>query len=81
MMRDMNEVNSQSFPRVKESKTSGHRFKVSRERSEQDQIGNTFTHRVIYTWNKLPQEVVQAGTVTTKDPIAYICYRIFGYNI
>ena len=51
------------FPKVGESKTRGHRFKVRGERYKSVQRGNYFTQRVVSVWNKLPEVVVEAGTI------------------
>eukprot|EP00061_Rhincodon_typus_P014461 g41490.t1 len=65
LMRGIDRVNSQGlFPRVGESETRGHSFKVKGERFERDLRGNFFMHRVVHVWNELPEEVVEAGTIT-----------------
>ena len=51
------------FPKVGESKTRGHRFKVSGERYKSVQRGDFFTQRVVSVWNKLPEVVGEAGTI------------------
>ena len=51
------------FPKVGESKTRGHRFKVRGERYKRAQRGNLFTHRVVSVWNELPDVVVEPGTI------------------
>ena len=55
--------NQYLFPKVGESKTRGHRFKVREERYKSVQRGYFFTQRVVSVWNKLPEVVVEAGAV------------------
>ena len=63
-MRGTDQLDSQHhFPKARESKTRGHRFKVRGERYRSVQRGNPFTHRVVGVWNKLPEVVVEAGTI------------------
>ena len=64
IMRGRDKVDSQYlFPKVAESKTRGHRFMVRGERYKSVQRGNFFTQRVVSVWNKLPEVVVEAGTL------------------
>ena len=64
IMRGTDQLDSQYlFPKVVESKTRGHRFKVRGERYKSVQRGNFFTQRVVSVWNKLPEVVVEAGTI------------------
>ena len=64
IMRGIDKVDSQYlFPKVGESKTRGHRFKVRGKRYKSVQRGNFFTQRVVCVWNKLPEVVVEAGTI------------------
>ena len=64
IMRDTVQLDSQYlFPKVGESKTRGHRFKVRGESYKSVQRGNLFTQRVVSVWNKLPEAVVEAGTI------------------
>ena len=63
-MRGIDQLDSQYlFPKVGESKTRGHRFKVRGERYKKVQRGNCFTQRVVSVWNKLPEVVVEGGTI------------------
>ena len=63
-MRGIDKVDSQYlFPKVGECKTRGHRFKVRGERYKRVQRGNSFIQRVVSVWNKLPEVVVEAGTI------------------
>ena len=65
-MRGMDRVDSQKlFPRVEESITRGHRFKVRGARFKEDVPGKFFTQRVVGAWNSLPGKVVEADTVVT----------------
>eukprot|EP00061_Rhincodon_typus_P004333 g22323.t1 len=50
---------------VGESITTEHSFKVRRERYKRDLRGNFFMQRVVRVWNGLPEEAVEAGTMTT----------------
>ena len=64
IMRGIGQVDSQHiFPKVGESKTRGHRFKVRGERHKKVQRGNFFTQRVVNVWNKLPEVIVEASTI------------------
>ena len=64
IMRGTDQLDSQYlFPKVGESKTRGPRFKVRGERYKSVQRGNSFTQRVVNVWNKLPEVVVEAGTI------------------
>ena len=63
-MRGTDQLDSQYlFPKVGESKTRGHRFKVRGERYKSVQRGNFFTQMVVSVWNELPEAVVEAGTI------------------
>ena len=65
-MRNMDRVDSQKlFPRVEESITRGHRFKVRGARFKGDVRGRFFTERVVGAWNTLLGEAVEADTVVT----------------
>ena len=62
MMRGTDQLDSQYlFPKVGESKIR--EFKVRGERYRSVQRGNYFTQRVVSVWNKLPEVVVEAGTI------------------
>ena len=55
IMRGMDRVDSQKlFPRVEESITRGHSFKVQGARFEREVRGKFFTQRVVGAWNSLP---------------------------
>ena len=63
-MRGIDQLDIQYlFPKVGESKTRGHRFKVRGERYKSVQRGNLVTQRMVSVWNKLPEIVVEAGTI------------------
>ena len=63
-MRGTDQLDSQYlFLKIGGSKTRGHRFKVRGERYKSVQRGNFFTQRVESVWNKLPEVVVEAGTI------------------
>ncbi len=47
-----------------ESKTRGHSLKLKKRRFRLQTSENTFTRRVVEIWNKLPEEVVSAQTLT-----------------
>ena len=54
-MRCMDRVDSQKlFPRVEESITRGHRFKVRGARFKGDVRDKFFTQKVVGAWNSLP---------------------------
>ena len=56
IMRGMDRVDSQKlFPRVKESITRGHRFKIQGARFKGDDRGKFFTQRMVGAWNLLPR--------------------------
>ena len=64
IMRGIDQLDSQYlFPKVGESKTRGHRFKVRGERNRRVQRGNFFTQRVVSVWNQLPEVVVEVDTI------------------
>ena len=64
--RGMDRADSQKlFPRVEESITRGHRFKVQGARFKGDERGKFFTQRVVGGWNSLPGEVVEVDTIVT----------------
>lgn len=67
IMRGMDRVNAPSLlPRVGESRTGGHRFKLRGERiNGKLRSSNLFTQRMVHMWNELLEEVVEAGTLTT----------------
>ena len=66
IMRGMDRVDSQKlFPRVEESMTRGHRFKMQGARFKGDVRGKFFTQRVVGAWNSLPGEVVEADTIVS----------------
>ena len=63
LMRGIDQLDSKYlFPKVGESKTRGHRFKVRGERYKRVQRANFF-QRVVSIRNKLPEVVVEAGTI------------------
>ena len=65
-MRGMDRVDSlKLFPRVKESITRGHKFKVRGARFKGDVRGKFFTRRVVGAWNLLPGEVVEVDAIVT----------------
>lgn len=49
------------FPRVEESRTGVHRFKVREKRPKRDLKGNFFVRRVVPVWTKLQEEATEAG--------------------
>ena len=53
------------FPRVGESITRGHRFKVQGARFKEDVRDKFFTQRVVGAWNLLPGEVMEADTIVS----------------
>ena len=64
IMRGTDQLDSQYlFPKVEESKSRWHRFKVRGENYISIQRGIFFTQRMVRVWNKLPQVVVEAGTI------------------
>jgi len=64
IMRGIDKVDSQHiFPKVGESKTRGHRFKVRGERYRKVQRGTFVTQRVVSVGNELQEAVVEAGTI------------------
>ena len=65
-MRGMDRVDSQKFfPRVEESITRGHRFKVRGARFKGDVRGKFFYTEGGGCWNSLPREVMEADTLVT----------------
>ena len=63
IMRGIDQLDSQYlFPKVGESKTRAHRFKVRGERYKRVQRDNFFTQWVLSVWNELPEVVVEADT-------------------
>jgi len=64
IMRWIDKRDSQHFlPKVWESKTGGHRFKVRGERFRRVQRGNFLIQRVVSAWNELPEAIVEADTI------------------
>jgi len=51
------------IPKVRESKTRGHRFKVRGERYKRLQRNICFTQKVVSVWDELPEAVVEVGTI------------------
>ena len=49
----------------KESRTRGHRYKLSKSRSRLEVRKNFFSQRVINEWNKLTIDVVEANSVNS----------------
>ena len=45
--------------------TRGHSLKLNKSRSRRDIRKNFFSQRVINSWNKLPQNVIDADSVNT----------------
>ena len=65
-MTGLDRVDSLSlFPRIKGSITWGHRLKVRGGKLKRDVRGKFFTQRVVNAWNALPEEVVEADSITT----------------
>lgn len=52
------------YKTVRGSKTRGQTFKGRGETFNRKLRGTIFTLRVVDIWNKLPKEVVEAGTLT-----------------
>lgn len=63
-MREIDRIDTQNFfPRVGESRTREHRFKVrGGDRLNRNLRGNLFIERVVGVWKELPEE---AGTIAT----------------
>lgn len=61
-------VNGHSLfiPRVGESKSNRHRFKVQEKIFKGNLQASFYTQRVVGLWNELPREVVEMGTFTFK---------------
>ena len=53
------------FPRVEGSITQGHKLRVRGGKFKRDVRGRFFTQRVVNAWNALPEEVVEADSITT----------------
>ena len=56
---------SQFFNLSETTRTRGHTLKLNKYRSNKDIRKNFFSQRVVDSWNKLPQNVVDAETVNT----------------
>ncbi len=66
LMRGVDRMDSQKlFPRVEESISRGHRFKLRGARFKGDVRCKFFTQRVVGAWNSLPVEVVEADVIET----------------
>ena len=64
IMRGMDRVNVLClFPRVGDSRTRGHRFKLRGERINGNLRSNCFTQRVVRLWYRLPEVVVETDTI------------------
>ena len=64
-MTGLDRVDSQSlFPRFEESITRRHRLKVRGGKIKRDVRGKFFIQRVMNAWNALPEEVVEADSIT-----------------
>ena len=84
IMKAIDQLDSQYlFPKVGVSKTRGHRFKVRGERYKSVQRGNLFTQRVVSVWNKLPELVVETGTILSfkKHLDSYMGIERYGLNV
>jgi len=58
------------LPKVGESRTRGHKYKVRVERYIKFQRGIFFIQTVVSRWNELPEAVVEAGTILSfKKPL------------
>ena len=63
-LRGINKIDESSlFQLVNNSRTRGHRFKLSKARSKLDIRKNFFSQRVVNSWNGLPESVVEADSV------------------
>ena len=56
-------MHSVFFPGLGDRKLEG--IGLRGERINGNLRSNLFTQRVVYMWNELPEEVVEAGTLTT----------------
>ena len=63
LINNINKVDSNTvFPR-NESCTRGHKHKIYKKKHSRTNIRNSFSQRVVVTWNKLPANVVEYKTV------------------
>ena len=71
------------FPMVGESRTRGHNLRIRGKPFRAEVRRNFFTQRVVNVWNSLPQNVVEAKTLSdfkNKLDIALGAKRIKGYG-
>ena len=53
------------FQLAEQTKTRGHKYKLAKSRSSLDIRKNFFSQRVVNSWNKLPEAVVEAESVNS----------------
>ena len=56
---------SNLFPLVQDRFTRGHQYKIYKRRARLHLRKNSFTYRVVDTWNNLPANIVSAPNIST----------------
>ena len=66
LLKGFDKVDYNKFFQINPRKrTRGHSLKLNKSRSRTDIRKNFFSQRVVNSWNKLPQNVVDADSVNT----------------
>ena len=65
IIHGIDNIKFSSFFKYNKSPTRGHRWKLDKPRASKKIRLNSFSHRVINPWNKLPKEVVESTSVNS----------------
>lgn len=65
IMSGMEDIDKHTLLQTTNTTRSGHSKQIYKQRCNKTQTQHTFTHRVINTWNSLPEHVVNATSTTS----------------
>ncbi len=80
ILRGLEQLDSARFFQPQEGTTRGHNFKLFKPRARLQVRQQTFSHRVVTPWNKLPSNVVSANSVEAFKSNLDKHWRLTGYG-